>query len=65
MPLITTWLNQKANLPMTNQVIYQGVILAKSSEALALWEAKKWKELDALMASCRAAAIKRGEIRAD
>lgn len=47
-----------------DQVVYDGVILAKNSEAYKLWTEKKWDDLKKLMADCRAAAIKRGEILA-
>ena len=50
---------------MKNYVPYKGGLIARNSTSTAfqLWEAKKFKELDAHIAELRAAAIKRGEIR--
>lgn len=47
---------------MKNYIIYKGGMIAKSSEAYALWEASKWKELDAHLKLVKEAAIKRGEV---
>lgn len=49
---------------MKNYIIYKGGFIAKSSEAYVLWEAGKWKELDARLKQTKDAAIKRGELRA-
>lgn len=47
---------------MKDVVIYRGEAIAKGSDAFKLWEAKKWKELDAHLKTVQDAARKRGEI---
>lgn len=48
---------------MNNVIIHQGQAISKNSDAYKLWEAKKWKELEAHMKAVHEAAKKRGEIR--
>lgn len=48
---------------MKDAVLHEGIFLKKGSDAYALWEAKKWKELTEHMKKVREAAIKRGEFR--
>ena len=52
-----------SEIDMKDVVLHEGVFLKKGSDAYALWEAKKWKELTEHMKKVREAAIKRGEIR--
>lgn len=47
---------------MTNYVIYRGGLIAKSSEAYKLWEAKDWAKLDKHLAKLKKEAQQRGEI---
>lgn len=43
---------------MKNYVQYKSGLIAKNSEAFLLWEAKKFKELDAHIEQCKQAARK-------
>ena len=47
---------------MKNAVLYEGMYLAKGSDAYALWEAKKWNDLKEHLKKVREAAEKRGEL---